>query len=49
MCICAYYQRLAPDMQLTAVLKGEALFQELWLFLRVSWGKISAWSLQALV
>lgn len=34
MCICAYYQRLAPDVSLMAVLKGEEAFQELWLFHR---------------
>lgn len=38
MCICAYYQRLAPRLRLKTVLKGKEAFQELWLFLRLLLG-----------
>lgn len=36
--ICASYQRLAPHVQFMALVRGEEVFQEFWLFLQASLG-----------
>lgn len=36
--ICASYRRLAPHVQFMALVRGEEVFQEFWLFLQASLG-----------
>lgn len=45
--ICASYRRLAPDVWFMALLRGEEVFQEFWLFLQASLGVKPMLSLQS--